>query len=52
MNDRKVIQIMSVMDSVGKYLILAVCDDGTIWQMDGLYEGNIGWSLIPSPPIG
>lgn len=49
---RKTIQVMSVLDSVGKYLIIAVCDDGTLWQMSGLYESKIKWEQIPSPPQG
>jgi len=48
---RKVIQVMSVLDSVGgKYLVIAVCDDGTLWQMGGLYEGKMEWTQIPAPP--
>jgi uncharacterized membrane protein len=38
MNKRKVIQIASQIDSVGKYFIVAVCDDGTLWQLDNLYR--------------
>ncbi len=47
---RKVIQISSVMDSVGKYLILAVCNDGTIWSLTNLYEGDPKWKLYVQPP--
>jgi hypothetical protein len=50
---RKVIQICSQIDSVGKYLILAVCDDGTIWQLDNLYRegGNEPeWEPFPNVP--
>lgn len=40
---RKVIQIVSSIDG-GRYFILALCDDGTLWQLSGLYEGkaNVG----------
>jgi len=47
---RKVIQITSNIDSVGKYLILAVCNDGTIWKLDGLYEGDPIWQPFITPP--
>jgi len=47
---RKVIQIASVLDSVGKYFVLAVCNDGTIWQLDGLYEGDCKWEKFVQPP--
>jgi hypothetical protein len=47
---RKTIQISMQIDSVGKYLVLALCDDGTIWQLDGLYEGKSKWHLFPTPP--
>jgi hypothetical protein len=52
---RKTISIASVMDSVGKYLILCVCDDGTIWQLANLYrEGGEEpmWEPFPNPPGG
>lgn len=47
---RKVIQISSVIDSVGKYLVLAVCDDGTVWKLHGLYEGDPFWEPFTAPP--
>jgi hypothetical protein len=47
--DRRVVQIASQMDSVGKYLVIAVCNDGTIWQMSGLYEGQVRWTPMPFP---
>lgn len=47
---RKVIQVMSSIDVVGKYLILAVCNDGTLWKLDGLYEGEPKWESFPTPP--
>jgi hypothetical protein len=50
MSERKVKQIAINIDSVGKYLVIAVCDDGTLWQMSGLYEGQISWHQIPAPP--
>lgn len=50
MNKRKVIQLSTVIDCVGKYLVLAVCNDGTIWKLDGLYEGNPSWEPFPVPP--
>jgi hypothetical protein len=50
---RKTIQIsMQIGDTKGKYLILALCDDGTIWQVEGLYEGKIEWIPFPVPPDG
>lgn len=48
---RKVKQVVSSIDSVGKYLVLAVCDDGTLWQLDGLYEGAPFWEPFPTPPL-
>lgn len=50
---RKAIQISSVMDSVGKYLILCLCDDGTIWQLSNLYcedGGDPKWERFIQPP--
>lgn len=47
---RKVIQVVSSIDSVGKYFILAVCDDGTMWQLENLYEGEVRWVPFPVPP--
>jgi hypothetical protein len=50
---RKTIQVMSVLDSVGKYLVLAVCDDGTIWQLANLYREHGKepyWEKFPTPP--
>lgn len=49
---RRVIQISASIDSVGKYFVVAVCNDGTLWQMGGLYEGEIRWDPIISPPSG
>lgn len=48
---RKVVQLSSVIDGRGKYLVLALCNDGTIWQLDGLYEGAAYWEPFPVPPI-
>jgi hypothetical protein len=45
----KVIHVSSSIDSVGKYLVLCVCDDGTIWKLHGLYEGKPGWEAFPLP---
>lgn len=45
----KTIQISTSIDSVGKYLVLALCDDGTIWKLSGLYEGKPCWEPFPSP---
>jgi hypothetical protein len=50
---RKTIQISSVMDSVGKYIVLALCHDGTIWQLANLYRENGKepyWEPFPIPP--
>lgn len=52
---RKTVQISSQIDSHGKYLVLALCDDGTIWQLDNLYrEGGKEpfWFPFPIPPVG
>lgn len=46
---RKTIQVTAVMEA-GRYLVLALCDDGTIWKMGGLYEGAIVWTAVPTPP--
>jgi len=48
---RKAVQISSQIDSVGKYLVLALCDDGTIWQLGGLYEAKLKWEPFPHPPL-
>jgi len=47
---RKVDQVSMQIDSVGKYFVLALCDDGTLWQLDGLYEGKPEWKPFPVPP--
>lgn len=47
---RKVIQVAMQIDSVGKYFVLALCDDGTLWQLEGLYEGKAKWTPFPVPP--
>jgi hypothetical protein len=47
---RKTIQIAMQIDPVGKYFVLALCDDGTIWQLEGLYEGHPIWKSFPVPP--
>lgn len=47
---RKVIQVAMSIDSVGKYFVLALCDDGSLWQLDGLYEGKPEWHPFPVPP--
>jgi hypothetical protein len=49
---RRVIQVSSSIDSVGKYFILALCDDGSLWQLGGLYEGTPHWSPFITPPLG
>ena len=48
---RKVIQVCCSIDSVGKYFIMAVCDDGSLWQLGGLYEGEPKWDPFVVPPI-
>lgn len=47
---RKTIQVSSSIDPVGKYLVLALCDDGTLWRLSGLYEGKPEWEPFPVPP--
>jgi hypothetical protein len=48
--NRKAIRITSNIDSLGKYFVLAVCNDGTIWKLDGLYEGDPYWKRFVEPP--
>lgn len=51
--DRKTIQVVAQIDSVGKHLILAVCNDGTVWQLYNLYrEDGVGpyWTRFVEPP--
>lgn len=50
MKRRKPIQILHHFDERGKYFILALCDDGTIWLLDGLYEGTPKWEPFPAVP--
>jgi hypothetical protein len=45
----KIVHITSVMDSVGKYLVLALDSDGHLWQLSGLYEGSPHWKHFPVP---
>jgi hypothetical protein len=49
---RKVIQVSSSLDSVGRYFIIAVCADGTLWQLNDLYreKGEPYWEPFPIPP--
>lgn len=47
----KVIQITSSIDPVGKYFIVALRDDGTLWKLHGLYEGEPKWEPFPTPPV-
>jgi hypothetical protein len=48
---RKVISVISHFDHSGRYFILALCDDGTLWKMRGLYEGTPQWESFPMPPV-
>lgn len=32
------------------YLVLALCNDGTIWQLVGIERGAPKWEQIPNPP--
>lgn len=50
---RKTIHVSASIDSVGKYFVLAVCDDGSMWQLSNLYRehGEPHWERFPSPPI-
>jgi len=45
----KVKQVSISIDPVGKYFILAVAEDGTLWQLEDLYEGKPTWRSFPSP---
>lgn len=48
----KVRQISSSIDNVGKYLVLAVCTDGSVWQLCNLYcEKGLEpyWEPFPQP---
>jgi len=47
---RYVIQVAPVMNNTGGHFIVAVCNDGTIWRLDGLYEGEYKWEPFPTPP--
>jgi hypothetical protein len=47
---RKVIQISTALDTVGKYFIIALCNDGTLWKLHGLYEGDPKWEPFVAPP--
>jgi hypothetical protein len=47
---RKVVQISMAMNEYGKYFVLALCDDGTLWQLEGLHEGIPSWKSFPVPP--
>jgi len=49
---RKVIQVACNIDPAGKYFILALCNDGTLWKLSGLYEGKPEWETFPTPPPG
>lgn len=47
---RKPIQVTAQFDDVGRYFVLAICDDGTVWKLIGLYEGKPEWELFPGIP--
>ena len=49
---RKVIQVSASIDQRGRYFILAVCDDGSLWKLDDLYRenGEPNWKSFPVPP--
>ncbi len=47
--NKKVVQVAMTIDSVGKYFVLAVCSDGTLYQLEGLYEGKARWTPFPLP---
>jgi len=49
---RKVVQIVSSIDGTGRYFIVALCNDGTLWKLSGLYEGKPEWETFPTPPPG
>ena len=48
---RRVIQIYHNIDPQGRYLILALCNDGSLWKLHGLYEGTPVWELFQLPPF-
>lgn len=50
--ERKVIQVSASTDSRGRYFILAVCDDGSLWKLSDLYQenGEPNWKPFPAPP--
>lgn len=47
---RKVIDVKVHFDQQGRYFVLALCDDGTLWKLHGLYEGSPAWEPFPTPP--
>lgn len=47
---RQTVQITSHFDATGRYFVLALCNDGTLWKLSGLYEGEPVWDSFPVPP--
>lgn len=48
---RVVVQLSSAFTADGRYFVLALCNDGTIWKLHGLYEGDPKWESFPIPPL-
>ena len=46
---RKVIQMCSYVGPDAN-LILAVCNDGTLWSLHDVDNGSFKWESFPSPP--
>jgi hypothetical protein len=44
---RKIIQIAHAMSDERGFSIVALCDDGTLWDFDGQYRN---WRQIPAIP--
>ncbi len=47
---RKPIQVSSHFDETGRYFVLALYNDGTLWRLSGLYEGKPEWESFVAPP--
>lgn len=47
---RRCIQMSSSFMPDGRYFIIALCDDGTLWQLGGVYESKPEWKRLISPP--
>lgn len=49
--ESKVIQVSTTQDKNDETVIIALCEDGSLWSctyLEGVDEAN--WSMIPMPP--